>query len=127
VPLIDDWLPEFDVGELHDVAVPLEPDLALELALGTPAAPDRIVRALIKARGMVAETRRSRASSQRTASSFSTVRRPSGSPARSARSGGRAEASSGSTTPKPGVPRIFPGRSRAPSTSARSASRAGRG
>jgi len=54
VPLIDDWLPEFDVGELHDVAVPLEPDLALELALGTPAAPDRIVRALIKARGMVA-------------------------------------------------------------------------
>ena len=54
MPLIDDWLPEFDVGERHDVAVPLEPDLALELALGTPAAPDRIVRALISARGMAA-------------------------------------------------------------------------
>jgi len=55
VPLIDEWLPEFDVGERHDVAVPLEPDLALELALGTPAAPDRIVRALISARGMAAQ------------------------------------------------------------------------
>jgi hypothetical protein len=54
VPLIDDWLPEFDVVERHDVAVPLEPDRALELALGTPAAPDRIVRALISARGMAA-------------------------------------------------------------------------
>ena len=54
MPLIDDWLPEFDVGERHDVAVPLEPDRALELALGTPAAPDRIVRALISARGMAA-------------------------------------------------------------------------
>jgi hypothetical protein len=52
VPLIDDWLPEFDVGERHDVAVPLEPDRALELALSSPAAPDRIVRALISARGM---------------------------------------------------------------------------
>jgi hypothetical protein len=54
VPLIDDWLPEFDVAERHCVAVPLEPERALELALGTPAAPDRIVRALISARGMVA-------------------------------------------------------------------------
>jgi hypothetical protein len=54
VSLIDDWLPEFDVNERHDVAVPLEPERALELALGTPAAPDRIVRALISARGMAA-------------------------------------------------------------------------
>ena len=52
--LIDDWLPEFDVGERHDVAVPLEPERALELALATPAALDRIVRALVTARGMVA-------------------------------------------------------------------------
>jgi hypothetical protein len=52
VPLIDDWLPEFDVGERHDVAVSLEPERALELALSSPAAPDRIVRALISARGM---------------------------------------------------------------------------
>ena len=54
VPLIDDWLPEFDVGERHDVAVPVDPARALELALGSPAAPDRIVRALISGRGMVA-------------------------------------------------------------------------
>jgi hypothetical protein len=54
VPLIDDWLPEFDVGERHDVAVPLEPDRALELALATPAASDRVVRALVTARGMIA-------------------------------------------------------------------------
>jgi hypothetical protein len=52
VPLIDDWLPEFDIGERHDVAVPLAPDRALQLALSSPAAPDRIVRALISARGM---------------------------------------------------------------------------
>jgi hypothetical protein len=54
VPLIDDWLPEFDVGERHDVAVPVEPERALELALRLPAAPDRFVRALISARGMTA-------------------------------------------------------------------------
>jgi hypothetical protein len=54
VPLIDDWLPDFDVGERHDVAVPLDPDRALELTLALPAAPDRIVRALISARGMTA-------------------------------------------------------------------------
>jgi hypothetical protein len=54
VPLIDDWLPEFDVGERHDVAVPLEPERALALALATPASSDRIVRALISARGMAA-------------------------------------------------------------------------
>jgi hypothetical protein len=54
VPLIDDWLPEFDVGERHDVAVPLEPERALELALATPAASDRVVRALVTARGMIA-------------------------------------------------------------------------
>jgi hypothetical protein len=54
VPLIDDWLPEFDVGERHDVAVPLEADRALELALATPAASDRVVRALVTARGMIA-------------------------------------------------------------------------
>jgi hypothetical protein len=52
VSLIDDWLPEFDVGERHEVAVPLEPGRALDLALSSPAAPDRIVRALISARGM---------------------------------------------------------------------------
>jgi len=54
VPLIDDWLPEFDVGERHDVAVPVAPERALELALGAPAASDRIVKALLVGRGMTA-------------------------------------------------------------------------
>ena len=36
---IDDWLPEFDVVERHDVAVPLGPERALELALGIAGGP----------------------------------------------------------------------------------------
>jgi hypothetical protein len=54
VPLIDEWLPEFDVGERHDVALPVPAERALELVLATPAASDRVVRSLISARGMVA-------------------------------------------------------------------------
>jgi hypothetical protein len=54
VPLIDDWLPEFDVGERHDAAVPIPPERALEVALALPVAPDRIVAALLRARGMPA-------------------------------------------------------------------------
>ena len=56
MPLIDEWLPEFDVGERHDIAVPLAPDRALELALSTPVASDLTVRALLTARGMAART-----------------------------------------------------------------------
>ena len=52
MPLIDDWLPEFDVNEQHDVAVPVAPERALELSLASPAAPDRLVGALFAARGM---------------------------------------------------------------------------
>jgi hypothetical protein len=54
VPLIDDWLPEFDVNERHDAAVPLEPERALDVALSSPVAPDRTVAALLRARGMPA-------------------------------------------------------------------------
>jgi len=54
VPLIDEWLPQFDVGERHEIVLPVTPERALELALGLPAAPDRTVRALFAARGMVA-------------------------------------------------------------------------
>ena len=54
MPLIDDWLPEFDIVERHDAAVPLEPERALEVALSSPVAPDRIVAALLMARGMQA-------------------------------------------------------------------------
>ena len=55
--LLDDWLPEYDVVEEHDAAVPAAPERALELALGSPAAPDRIVAALLAARGMPARGR----------------------------------------------------------------------
>ncbi len=52
--LIDEWLPEYDVGERHDIALPVGPERALELARSAPAAPDGIVRALVTARGMTA-------------------------------------------------------------------------
>jgi hypothetical protein len=54
VPLIDDWLPDFDVGERHDIALPVDPERALELARSAPATPDGIVRALVTVRGMTA-------------------------------------------------------------------------
>ena len=57
MPLLDDWLPEFDVVERHDAAVPLPPERALEVALASPAAPDRIVAALLRARGLPARGR----------------------------------------------------------------------
>jgi hypothetical protein len=52
VPLIEEWLPDFDVVERHDVALPVDPERALELALACPVAPDRVVAALLTARGM---------------------------------------------------------------------------
>jgi hypothetical protein len=54
VPLIDEWLPRFDVHERHEVELAVPPERALELVLAIPAGPDRIVRALTGARGMVA-------------------------------------------------------------------------
>ena len=55
--LLDDWLPEYDVVERHDAAVPAPPERALEFALGSPAAPDKIVAGLLRARGMPARGR----------------------------------------------------------------------
>ena len=52
--LIDEWLPRFDVHERHEVGLDVPPERALELMLAVPAAPDRVVRALTGARGMVA-------------------------------------------------------------------------
>jgi hypothetical protein len=52
VPLIDDWLPEYDVGERHDIAVPVGTERALELARRAPVAPDGIVRTLETLRGL---------------------------------------------------------------------------
>jgi hypothetical protein len=51
VPL-EDWLPEYDVRERHERRVDASPERALQLALGAPAAPDTIVRALFRLRGV---------------------------------------------------------------------------
>jgi hypothetical protein len=49
---IDSWLPAFDVGERHEVALPLSPEQALRRALAAPAAPDGFVRLLFRLRGL---------------------------------------------------------------------------
>ena len=49
---IEDWLLEYDVRERHERRVEASPERALELALGTPAAPDLIVRSLFRLRGV---------------------------------------------------------------------------
>ena len=50
--LLDEHLPEYHVWERHQVALPVPPERALELALAAPAAPDRIVSALLRVRGL---------------------------------------------------------------------------
>jgi hypothetical protein len=57
VSLIDDWLPEFDVGKRYDAAVAASPERALDLVLAAPVAPDPIVSALLAARGLPARGR----------------------------------------------------------------------
>jgi hypothetical protein len=49
---LEDWLPEYDVRERHERRLDASPERALELALGAPAAPDRIVRLLFRLRGV---------------------------------------------------------------------------
>ena len=49
---IDDWLPEYDVHERHERRIAASPERALELALTTPAAPDRLVATLFRLRGV---------------------------------------------------------------------------
>jgi hypothetical protein len=49
---IDSWLPTFDVGERHEVALPLSPEQALRRALAVPAASDGFVRLLFRLRGL---------------------------------------------------------------------------
>lgn len=55
--LIDDWLPEFEVGRQYDAAVAAVPERALDLVLAAPVAPDRTVGALLALRGMPASGR----------------------------------------------------------------------
>ena len=50
--LLDTVVPEYDVWERHSVALPVSPRRALEVALSTPAAPDRVVRTLLRLRGL---------------------------------------------------------------------------
>jgi hypothetical protein len=57
VSLIDDWLPEFDVGKRYDAAVAASPERALDLVLATPVAPDPVVGALLAVRGLPARGR----------------------------------------------------------------------
>jgi hypothetical protein len=48
---LDRWLPSYSVRELHERLIELPPEEALETALQSPVAPDRIVRALFRLRG----------------------------------------------------------------------------
>ena len=50
--LLDTVVPEYEVWERHSVALPVSPPRALEVALAAPAAPDRIVRTLLRVRGL---------------------------------------------------------------------------
>jgi hypothetical protein len=56
VPLLDEHVPNYEVWERHSVALPLAPERALEVALASPAAPDPVVRTLLRLRGMAVPT-----------------------------------------------------------------------
>jgi hypothetical protein len=49
VPLPDEYVPDFEVWERRELALPVSPGQALRAAV---AAPDRIVRALFRFRGL---------------------------------------------------------------------------
>jgi hypothetical protein len=49
---LDEFLPEYDARERHERRVPGTPELAVAAALGTPVAPDGLVRALFRLRGL---------------------------------------------------------------------------
>jgi hypothetical protein len=52
VAAIDDWLPEWDVREVHSVPLALARDDAVAAALALPVAGDPVVRALFRLRGL---------------------------------------------------------------------------
>jgi hypothetical protein len=52
VPAIDHVLPDYDVHEVHSVALALEPERAIAAALAMPVAADPVVRALLRLRGL---------------------------------------------------------------------------
>ena len=49
---LDEFLPEYDARERHERNVPGTPELAVAAALGTPVAPDALVRTLFRLRGL---------------------------------------------------------------------------
>ena len=49
---LDDVLPHFDVNEVHAISLRCTPERAVELALAAPAAPDSVVAALFRMRGL---------------------------------------------------------------------------
>jgi hypothetical protein len=49
---LDEFLPEYDAHERHERRVPGTPELAVAAALGTPVAPDGLVRTLFRVRGL---------------------------------------------------------------------------
>ena len=49
---LDRHLPDFDVHEVHGIALDLSPEAALERILALPVTPDRIVRVLFRLRGL---------------------------------------------------------------------------
>jgi hypothetical protein len=57
VSLIDEWLPELEVGKRYDAAVAAPPERAVDLVLAAPVAPDSVVGSLLALRGMPARGR----------------------------------------------------------------------
>ena len=53
---LDTALPRFDVHEVHMISLPCSPERAVELVLSAPAAPDRFLAALFRARGLPSDT-----------------------------------------------------------------------
>jgi hypothetical protein len=49
---LDEFLPEYDVVERHERLVPAGPEDAVAAALASPVAPDALVRALFRVRGL---------------------------------------------------------------------------
>jgi hypothetical protein len=56
MPPLDRWLPEFDFVERHERGVAATPERALDAVLAVPAASDRVVRWLLRLRGIRAST-----------------------------------------------------------------------
>ena len=49
---LDEFLPEYDARERHERRLPATPELAVAAALGSPVAPDALVRTLFRVRGL---------------------------------------------------------------------------